>query len=313
MPGSLPSSMTRRWTGGASSCLPLLAPRGPVGSRAAARKPTAEPAEPAERVERRGRVHAAGAGQLALQLHRLAQRLVDRGHDHVLQHLDVLGVDGVGVDRERLELEVAAHRDLDHAAAGRSLDELVLELLLSGQHLFLHLLRLLQQRSEVGRLGHHDSSSAGSSSASNSRMKASTSSSSESSALACSAVWASSSASAYASRSELPVTVRIAVAICWRHAGSSALRFENAADSAQLSVSSPPSSAYGRAFSIAACSTGLRSFTSARTAGHNAVRPGRSSSTPTRTSGSLTSPSGWTTATAVTAGPPSISAEAATS
>src|SRR5215218_7872700 len=198
MPGSLPSSVTRRWTGGASSRLPLLAPRGAVGLAAArqAAERAAEAAEAAERVERRRWVHAARAGQLALQLRRLAQRLVDRGHDHVLEHLDVLGVDGVGVDRERLELEVAAHRDLDHAAAGGRLDELVLELLLRGHHLFLHLLRLLQQGSDVGRLGHHDSSSAGSSSASNSRMKASTSSSSESAgAVWCSAV-ASSSASA---------------------------------------------------------------------------------------------------------------------
>ena len=197
----------------------------------------AEAAEAAEHVHRRRRVHAAGAGRLALQLHRLAQRLVDRGHHHVLQHLDVVGVDRVGVDRERLELEVAAHRDLHHAAAGRGLDDLVLQLLLGGEHLLLHLLRLLQQGSEVGRLGHHDSSSAGSSSASNSRMKASTSSSSDSSGGARGARLRRPARRRR--RSDVPVTLRIAVAICSRQVGSSALRLENSADSAQLSVSSP--------------------------------------------------------------------------
>ncbi len=139
---------------------------------------------------------AAHAGRLALEVHRLAHRLVDRRHDHVLQHLDVLGVDRVGVDLERLELEVAAHHDLDHAAAGGRLDLLVLELLLRGHHVGLHLLGLLQQGVQVRGLGHQDSSSAGSSSASNSRMKVSMSSSSDRGATSSRSVWASSSASA---------------------------------------------------------------------------------------------------------------------
>ena len=138
----------------------------------------------------------AHAGRLALEVHRLAHRLVDRGHDHVLEHLDVLGIDGVGVDLERLELEVAAHHDLDHAAARGRLDLLVLELLLRGGHVGLHLLRLLEQGVEVRGLGHQDSSSAGSSSASNSRMKVSMSSSSDRGATSSRPGWASSSASA---------------------------------------------------------------------------------------------------------------------
>ena len=201
MPGSLASSVTRRWRGGASSagylCLRRAARLGgaPPGSAAAAAEP-AQASQAAERVERGRRVHPARAGRLALQLHRLAQRLVDRGEDHVLQHLDVLGVDRVGVDRQRLQLEVAGHHDLDHAPAGRRLDPLVLELLLRGHHLFLHLLGLLEQGSDVGRLGHQDSSSAGSSSASNSRMNVSMSSSSESGTAVSDAWWSSSSASA---------------------------------------------------------------------------------------------------------------------
>jgi hypothetical protein len=93
--------------------LPLLAPRGAVGrcaagKAAAAAETAAEAAQPAEHVHRRRRVHPARAGGLALQVHRLAQRLVDGRQDHVLEHLDVLRVDRVGVDGERLELEVQA-------------------------------------------------------------------------------------------------------------------------------------------------------------------------------------------------------------
>ena len=183
MPGSLPSSVTRRWTGGASRsylCRRRAARLGgaPPGRPPSAAQP-AETAQAAERVERRGRVHAAHPGRLALQLHRLPERLVDRGEDHVLQHLDVLGVDRVGLDLERLELEVARHDDLDHAAAGRGLDALVLELLLRGHHVFLHLLRLLEQRVRLGGWGIRTPPRAGSSSASNSRLNCSTSSSSE--------------------------------------------------------------------------------------------------------------------------------------
>ena len=203
-PGSLPSSVTRRWRGGASRsylCLRRAArlggmpPPGPPG--AAAAEQAAEAAHAAELLERRGRVHAAhaAAGRLGLEVGGLAHRLVDRGHDHVLEHLDVLGVDRVRVDRELLELEVAGHHDLDHAAAGGRLDALVLEPLLRLHHLLLHLLRLLEQGVEV-RLGHQDSSSAGSSSASNSRMKRSMSSSSERVGVAV--AWGSSCSSARA-------------------------------------------------------------------------------------------------------------------
>ena len=59
-----------------------------------------------------------------------ADRLVDRGGDHVLKQLGVLGVDRVGRDRDLAQRHVAGHRHLDHAAAGAGLDGLVLQLLL---------------------------------------------------------------------------------------------------------------------------------------------------------------------------------------
>ena len=73
------------------------------------------------------------------------RRLVDRGLDHLGQHLGLLGVDRLGVDRDLAQGQVAAHLHLDHAAAGAGLDHLVFELLLRLQHLLLHLLRLFHQ------------------------------------------------------------------------------------------------------------------------------------------------------------------------
>ena len=78
-----------------------------------------------------------------------ADRLVDRGEDHVLEQLGVLGVDRLGVDRDLEQAQVAAHLHLHHPAAGARLDGLVLELLLRLGHLGLHLLGLLHQRVEV--------------------------------------------------------------------------------------------------------------------------------------------------------------------
>src|SRR5262245_1081650 len=54
------------------------------------------------------------------------ERLVDRRLDHVGEHLGLLGVDRLGVDRDLAEGEIAAHLDLDHPAAGARLDYLVL-------------------------------------------------------------------------------------------------------------------------------------------------------------------------------------------
>ena len=165
MPGSLPSSVTSRWRGGASN---------------AAYKPgRPSPPRPPRAAQPAGR----GAHLVGGELLRRAQRLVDGGQHGVLQHLDVLGVDGVGVDGDRLDGELAGGDDLDHAAAGRCLDALVLERLLRGRHVLLHLLDLLEHLLHV-RLGRHQDVSSGSSSgrisASNSSTNRSISSSADS-------------------------------------------------------------------------------------------------------------------------------------
>ncbi len=56
------------------------------------------------------------------------QRVVDRGHDEVLEHLDVVGVDRRRVDRDADELLLAGDRRADDAAAGRAVDDGRLEL-----------------------------------------------------------------------------------------------------------------------------------------------------------------------------------------
>src|SRR5690606_18284290 len=78
------------------------------------------------------------AHQLLLEGLGGAQRLVAGGHDHVLQHLDVVGVDGGRVDHDPGELAGAGDGRGDHAAAGRARDLLGGELLLRLGHLLLH-------------------------------------------------------------------------------------------------------------------------------------------------------------------------------
>src|SRR5438067_8812453 len=70
----------------------------------------------------------------------LALRVVDGGDDQILQHLDVVSGDHLGIDLERLNLFGAVHHDGDHAAAGIALDLELRHLLLQT---LLHLLRLL--------------------------------------------------------------------------------------------------------------------------------------------------------------------------
>src|SRR4051795_8240024 len=131
IPGSLPSSVIRRWTGGAY-------------------KPGSEPQ--AERAQ----VHAARqpAELRLLELLGGAQTLVDRGEHHVLEQLGVVGIDRVRGDRDRLDHEVAGHLDLHHPAAGGGVDLLVLERLLGLEHVLLHLLDLLHHLLHVRGLRH---------------------------------------------------------------------------------------------------------------------------------------------------------------
>src|SRR4051794_4477372 len=127
IPGSLPSSVMRRWTGGAYKRLEAQA--------------------------QRAQVHAArqSAELRLLELLGGAQALVDGGEDHVLQQVGIVGVDRFRRDRDRLDHEVAGHLDLDHPAARGGLDLLVLELLLRLEHVLLHLLDLLHHLLHVRR------------------------------------------------------------------------------------------------------------------------------------------------------------------
>ena len=85
-----------------------------------------------------GRQHAAHL--LRHLLVGLAVRVVDGRDDQVLQHLDVVLRDDLGIDLERLQLLRAVDDDGDHAAAGGGLDAQLGHLLLQA---LLHLLRLL--------------------------------------------------------------------------------------------------------------------------------------------------------------------------
>src|SRR6185312_9601893 len=192
IPGSLPSSVIRRWTEGAYKRVSGPSRDGPLLE--------AQPERP--------EIHAAGepAELGLLELLRGTQALVHRGEHHVLEELGVVGVVRVGRDHDRLDDEVAGDLDLDHPSARGGLDLLVLELLLRLHHVLLHLLHLAHHLLHVRRLGHQASpsfSSSGSgtiSSASNSVTKRATISSSEGGCATTSATSGSSSRSSYCTR-----------------------------------------------------------------------------------------------------------------
>src|SRR5205085_8023614 len=102
------------------------------------------------------------------ELLRGADRLVDRGQDHVLKELGVGGIDRLGIDRQLQEPQIAAHLDLHHPAAGARLDHLVLELFLGLHHLALPLPHLLHHRVQIQPSGPASRHAAPSSSVSNS-------------------------------------------------------------------------------------------------------------------------------------------------
>src|SRR6185295_17702576 len=70
----------------------------------------------------------------------LAVGVVEGGDDEILQHLDVVFRDHLGIDLQLLHLLRAVDDDSDHAAAGVALDAQIGHLLLQA---LLHLLRLL--------------------------------------------------------------------------------------------------------------------------------------------------------------------------
>ena len=73
------------------------------------------------------------------------ERRVHRGEHEVLERLGILGVDRFLLDLDLGDLAGAGRLDDDGAAAGGSLDDLVLHLVLRLLHLLLHLLRLLRR------------------------------------------------------------------------------------------------------------------------------------------------------------------------
>src|SRR3954447_21473492 len=122
-PGSRPSSSMRSWTA-------------PSYMRSEARQ-----AQAAEITETAGdRAHL-----LLGQVGCCPRRVAHSSDDEVLQRLDVVRVDGLGVDRHGGELATAGHRRPHQAAAGASLDLNGGELLLRSHQLLLHLLRLLHE------------------------------------------------------------------------------------------------------------------------------------------------------------------------
>src|ERR1051325_924523 len=137
MPGSFVSSLMRFARGGAvmvASC-ELRGARG-----GGTRHPQPATRNPSEQS---GNLHPSGH-RSQLILHRfidLARGLVDRGHDEVLQHLHVVGIDGVLLDDDAEEVLRAVHGGLDHATAGAAFDA---QLGHAALHLLLHLLDLLQ-------------------------------------------------------------------------------------------------------------------------------------------------------------------------
>src|SRR5687767_1323728 len=94
------------------------------------------------------------AETLGLKLLSLAQTLVHGGHDQVLQHLHVVGVDRPGVDRDRLESAGPGHHGFDDPAAHGSLHGLSRQPLLRGHHVGLHLLNLLHHLVHLVLAGH---------------------------------------------------------------------------------------------------------------------------------------------------------------
>src|SRR5512134_2981838 len=86
---------------------------------------------------------------LHLLRHRLVSlpvRVVERGQNEVLKHLDVILRDRLWIDLDRVHLLGAVHDDGDHAPARRRFDPQLGHLLL---HAFLHLLGLLHHALDV--------------------------------------------------------------------------------------------------------------------------------------------------------------------
>src|SRR3954453_14799434 len=147
-PGSRPSSSIRSWTAPSYTVVPLcslavVSRRGRAETRRP-RAPPGPPAGPTTEAAREG-THGAGGQVVGRML-----GVPDGGDDEVLQRLEVVGIDGGRRDRERGQLAVTGHRGRHQAATGRAGHLAGGELLLRGDQLLLHLLRLLEQLGHVG-------------------------------------------------------------------------------------------------------------------------------------------------------------------
>src|SRR5207244_7803418 len=92
------------------------------------------------------------AGQLAEllldELARFPERLVARGQHQILEHLNVVLVDDLGIDLDRGDLLLAVRLDRHHATARRGFDLPLPDLFLQGRHLRLQLLGFLHDVAE---------------------------------------------------------------------------------------------------------------------------------------------------------------------
>ena len=295
MPGSLPSSVTSRWRGGASK----TRLRGRAGPARRGRRPG--------RRARRSTPPILSAASSCAE--RSASLTAARTMSCSISTSSGSTASGSIVIDSMCEL--AGGDDLDHAAARGRLDPLVLERLLRGHHLLLHLLDLLEHLLHVG-LGRHQDVSSGSSGRQDLRLElfhealdqlvVARASARSSSGRVGRAARARAAATA-------PVTARIARPISSRLAASSALRLDRPAVSAHASVSSPSPSADGRAtFRCSAQQRPLRlDRLDARPATARRRRRGRARPRPPP----APAPGGSTTATAATDRAPARSAEAA--
>src|SRR6185503_9600899 len=105
------------------------------------------PEQPAQAAQGLHRAHL-----LLRQAAGRVERLVDRGGDEVLEHLDVIGVDRRGVDRHRDERLLPGGNRADDPAARGTFDLGLAELGLDSLHLLLHLRRHALQVAHAHRL-----------------------------------------------------------------------------------------------------------------------------------------------------------------
>src|SRR5205807_4537598 len=95
------------------------------------------------------------AERLLLGSIHLVHGIVQGGQHEVLQHLDIVRVNSVRADAHGPELHTPGDRDVDRAAAGYAFVHLLGRRRLRIHQLLLHLLRLFEQRTEVGTLVGH--------------------------------------------------------------------------------------------------------------------------------------------------------------